>query len=197
MKEVTAMKENPAMTPPPGPPGRPSFTGTGRAGGAGIRLARAAAVAVLAMVGLAGSAVAASASVPAATPQHTGVGVSKDGLVLNVVNNSTHELRWVGDGTGPDPASTPSAIVAANGGTDRIVWNGTNLQIHPTWQVVGTETNVFPSFGVPLFGFNTYACTVDDISKGSPVGMTHCDIGNGYDPDAHVTFGDRTTGAGR
>jgi hypothetical protein len=119
------------------------------------------------------------------------VGASKAGLVLNVVNNSTHELRWVGGGDGPDPSSTPKQIVSANGGTDRIVWTGTNLQIHPTWQVVGTEQNVFPSFAVPLFGPNGYSCTVDDISKNSPVGMAHCDIGHGYDPDAHVTFGDR------
>jgi hypothetical protein len=118
-----------------------------------------------------------------------GAGVSKDGLVLNVVNNSSHDLHWVGDGNGPDPTSTPKDTIPANGGTDRIVFSGTNLQIQPTWQVAGTQKNVFPSFGVPLVGFNGFSCTVDDISKGSPVGMTHCDIGKGYDPDAHVTFG--------
>jgi hypothetical protein len=115
--------------------------------------------------------------------------VSKAGLVLNVVNNSSHDLHWVGDGNGPDPTSTPKDTIPANGGTDRIVFSGTNLQIQPTWQVAGTQKNVFPSFGVPLVGFNGFSCTVDDISKGSPVGMTHCDIGKGYDPDAHVTFG--------
>jgi hypothetical protein len=167
------------------------FTSRGRAGGTGARLAKALAVAVLAMAWLAGSTVAASATASTTRPQHTGVGASKAGLVLNVVNNSTHELRWVGDGDGPDPSSTPAAIVAANGGTDRIVWTGSNLVVHPTWQVVGTEKNVFPSIGVPDIGFNSIFCTADEISKGSPVGMTHCDIGKGYDPDAHVTFGDR------
>lgn len=108
-----------------------------------------------------------------------------------MVNNSTHFLRWVGDGNGA-ARQHPKDIIPAHGGTDRIVWQGTNLEIHPTWQVVGTQKNAFPSFGVPLIGANGYSCTVDDISKGSPAGMTHCDIGHGCDPDANVTFSDRS-----
>lgn len=112
---------------------------------------------------------------------------SKAGMVLNVINNSSYDLQWIG---GTDPANTPKTIIPANGGTDRIVWHGTNLELAPTWQVVGTQYNVFPRFGVPLIGGNGAVCTMDEISPNSPVGMSHCDIGSGWDPDAHVTFSD-------
>lgn len=107
------------------------------------------------------------------------------GMVLNVTNSSSYDLQWVG---GSDPYSTPKTIIPANGGTDRIVWHGSNLELSPTWQVVGTQYNVFPQFGVPLIGGNMSVCTMDEVSHNSPVGMSHCDIGHGWDPDAHVTF---------
>lgn len=111
---------------------------------------------------------------------------SKAGMVLNVTNSSSYDLQWIG---GSGPVSTPLAIIPA-GGTDRIVWHGTNLELSPSWQVVGTEYNVTPMFAVPLIGGNGSVCTKDEISPNSPVGMSHCDIGKGWDPDAHVTFAD-------
>lgn len=115
----------------------------------------------------------------------TTLGGSSRGMVLNVTNSSSYDLLWVG---GSNPYSTPKTIIPANGGTDRIEWHGLNLNLTPTWQVVGTQHNVFPAFSVPLFGGNGAVCTMDEISKNSPVGMSHCDIGKGWDPDAHVTF---------
>lgn len=113
------------------------------------------------------------------------LGGSSHGMVLNVTNSSSYDLQWVG---GSDPYSTPKTIIPANGGTDRIVWHGSNLELTPTWQVVGTEYNVFPAFSVPFVGWNGAVCTMDEISPNSTVGMSHCDIGSGWDPDAHVTF---------
>ena len=142
-------------------------------------------VAVAAVLGT-GAAHAASLGLPETGSLGGTVDSSRAGMVLNVTNSSTYDLQWVG---GSGPASTPLAVIPA-GGTDRIVWHGTNLELEPTWQVVGTEYNVFPKFGVPLIGGNATVCTIDEISRNSPVGMSHCDIGHGWDPDAHVTFAD-------
>lgn len=94
------------------------------------------------------------------------------GMVLHGNNSSSHDLQCVG---GFNPASALLVIIPA-GGTDRIVWHGTNLELEPTWQVVGTECNVFPELSVPLIGENGDICAMDDVSHDSPLGMSHCDI---------------------
>ncbi len=114
------------------------------------------------------------------------------GMVLHVTNNSRYNLTWVGMNRGPDPASTPLSVIPP-GGTDRIEWTHAGsggLEIAPEWQaMVGTTSHtVYPAFGVPSIGSNVFSCTTDDMSKGSPVGPSQCNIGHGWDPDGQVIF---------
>jgi hypothetical protein len=123
-----------------------------------------------------------------------GTGRKNFELVINVVNNSSYDLRWVGDaGDGLTPDSPPVAVLAAHGGTDRITFESNaahGIEVRPTWRVDGTEMTVFPPLGVPTIGANAILCDVHEWSAGSPVGATGCDIGHGYAPDAHITFVD-------
>lgn len=113
-----------------------------------------------------------------------------DGLVLDVTNNSSHDLVWVSSGGKNQPANTPSQTIPAKGGTDRIIFRGTDIEIHPTWLVSGTEYSVFPGIGVPLIGDNLILCTTDEATAGTPVTFSHCSIEHGYNPEAQVTFTD-------
>ena len=123
-----------------------------------------------------------------------GTGRKNFELVINVVNNSSHDLHWVGDaGDGLTPDSPPAPVLAAHGGTDRITFESNaahGIQVRPTWRVDGTEMTVFPPLGVPTIGPNAILCDVHEWSAGSPVGATGCNIGHGYAPDAHITFVD-------
>ena len=109
---------------------------------------------------------------------------------MNVTNNSSYELRWVG-GDGADPDNVPKSILPP-GGTDRLVFTGGvgGLQTHPTWPVVGMEKSYLlsPAFGVPSIGPNAVICSPNEITTGSPVTLSKCDIGSGWDPHGYVTF---------
>ena len=98
-------------------------------------------------------------------------------------------MQWVSSGDSRyTPTSPPKQVVPANGGTDRIVFQNSNIEIHPTWLVVGTEYTVEPAVGVPDAGPNEILRTSAEISPGSPVGPTTCQIGHGWDPDAQIVF---------
>jgi hypothetical protein len=133
------------------------------------------------------------------TPRHqsaritTSYQTSSHGLILNVVNTSSHTLRWMDD-QNMSPTNTPKPLLHP-GETDRLVYKASmgRMSIRPTWQIDDTKFTVFPAFSVPSVGANGYSCTPNDMSSyQSPVGPTHCDIGNGWEPDAHLTLGDRT-----
>jgi hypothetical protein len=118
---------------------------------------------------------------------------SSYGLVLNVKNDSTYTLFWAGD-LGHSPSNSPK-LELPPGGTDRITYKGdsTGMMARPQYLVGNTGYSVYPAFGVPLAGSNATSCSPNDMSSyQSPVGPTSCKIGSGWEPDAHVTFGNRT-----
>jgi hypothetical protein len=159
---------------------------------------RAAAVVIMSAVAL--SACASTTPTPIAGPSSTRTPSTAVGapdtkktveLVLNVVNNSDYDLDWVGNVNvkNQKPDSAPNAVLAAHGGTDRIVFHS-NLAIEITaqWRVAGTKFYVGPLIGVPLVGVNGIDCSQGTITLNSPAGPTACDVGKGWAPDAHVTF---------
>jgi hypothetical protein len=115
------------------------------------------------------------------------------GLIINVTNNSTHNMRWMGDLV-KQPSNTPKAVLRP-GETDRLVYKGDSagMSARPQYQVDDTQYSVYPVFSVPLVGPNGYVCSVNDMSSyDSPVGATNCKIGSGWEPDAHFSFVNRT-----
>jgi hypothetical protein len=150
-------------------------------------------ISTVALAGIgAGLASTASAQTPSTgLPAATGkVNAASHGLIINIKNNSTHNLRWVEDDYN-QPTNTPKAILRP-GETDRLVYkaSGGRMTASPNYQVGDTQYRVYPVFSVPLVGPNGYSCTANDRSADSPVG-SKCDIGSGWEPDAHLTFIDR------
>lgn len=123
--------------------------------------------------------------------------IEKSDLSINVMitNNSSYDLVWSGDKEGNDPVDGPSHPVLRPGETDFVQfkqsWTQGGLTIFPSWQVGDTGKFVYPAFSVPLVGFNGTVCSADEVSGGSPVKLTHCSIGGGYDPGAKVTIENR------
>jgi hypothetical protein len=110
------------------------------------------------------------------------------GLIINVKNDSTHDLRWLGD-SGSTPKNTPIEVLHP-GEKDRLVYkqsDGGYMTAWPTYQVDNTEYVLSPGFSVPLIGKNSTACSSRHWTPKSPVGAK-CDIGKGWEPDAHLTF---------
>jgi hypothetical protein len=111
-------------------------------------------------------------------------------LIINIKNDSTHDLRWLGDHSST-PENTPIAVLHP-GERDRLVYkqsDGSYMTARPNYQVDNSQYVLFPGFSVPLIGKNSTACSSLERSPKSPVG-TKCDIGKGWEPDAHLTFVD-------
>lgn len=129
-----------------------------------------------------------------ASDMHT----AKSDLSINVMitNKSSFPLVWSGDQNGHDPVNGPEHVVLEPGQTDFVMfkqsWTEGGLTVFPSWRVGGFDSKfIYPAFSVPLVGWNGTVCSADEVSGGSPVKLTHCSIGGGYDPGAKVTVEDR------
>jgi hypothetical protein len=112
------------------------------------------------------------------------------GLVVNIKNDSSYSMTFLKN-AGRDPKNTPKDVLRP-GDTDRLAYkaDSTGMSVRLSYRVGDTQDTVFPGFAVPAIGPNNSACTGNDRSATSPVG-SKCDIGSGWEPDAHLTFVNR------
>jgi hypothetical protein len=158
-----------------------------------IKVAVAAAAAVAAIVG--GFAIATEATAshtsPAATSAAMHTHAGKSYLVVNIRNDSSYDMTYL-DAGGGTPNEVPKSVLH-KGDTDRLVFMSDSTggaAARLTYRVGDTKETVYPMFDVPWIGGNGYACSANDRSSNSPVG-SKCDIGSGWQPDAHLTFVNR------
>jgi hypothetical protein len=158
-----------------------------------IKVAVVGAVAIAAIGGglaLAGEASASHRSSAAASATtHTQAG--KSYLVVNIRNDSSYDMTYL-DAGGGTPNEVPKPVLH-KGDTDRLVFmsdSSGGASAHLTYRVGDTKETVYPRFSVPWIGPNGSVCSPNDRSSNSPVGCK-CDIGSGYQPDAHLTFVNR------
>jgi hypothetical protein len=158
-----------------------------------FKIAVAATVATAAIgggLGLAGEA-SASHSTSAATSSTTHTQAGKSYLVVNIRNDSNYDMTYL-DAGGGTPNEIPKPVLH-KGDTDRLVFmtdSTGGASAHLSYRVGDTKETVYPRFSVPWIGPNGFACSANDRSANSPVG-SKCDIGSGYQPDAHLTFVNR------
>lgn len=155
-----------------------------------ILAAGAAITAVTALLLGAASTASARPAPTSAGELHASLHTASWGLILNIKNGSTHTMKWLEDQS-KEPNNAPKPLLKP-GETDRLVYKGdsSGMSIRPTYLVGDTKYTVFPAFSVPPVGPNLAVCTADDRAANSPV-ASRCDIGKGWEPDAHLTFVNR------